>query len=259
MSKHLFVRSAVVFSAIGFLVIATAAPIVFGAEPVGKSAKLDCFSHPDGANYFALSLKPSAGIEAAAPHDVVLLIDTSASQTGDYRSDAIGTLHGVLSDLSPNDRVKLIAVDLNAVPLTESFVAPDSSEMTAALKKLDARVPLGATDMEKALTAAADSFQSGSQNARAAIYIGDGMSTACLLGTEKFDELAKRLLDGRIPLSSSPVGPRVDMQLLGALAMNTGGRVVSMGRDAAGELAAAVAGTVLWPEADVSWPSGFEV
>ena len=44
-----------------------------------------------------------------------------------------------------------MAVDLNAIPLTKTFVAPSSKEMADALAAFDARVPLGATDMEKAV------------------------------------------------------------------------------------------------------------
>ena len=77
----------------------------------------------------------------------------------------------------------------------ESLVAPTGPKMAAALQKLDARVPLGSTDMEKALTAAAASFPAGSKNAKAIVYIGDGMSAANLLGTEKFAKLAGDLAE----------------------------------------------------------------
>ena len=206
-----------------------------------------------------MSLSPGASAAAAGPRDVVFLVDTSASQAGDYRTDAIGTLNSALAGLGPQDRVKLLAVDLNAAALTDGFVAPTGPEMDAALKKLDARVPLGATDMEKAITALAESYQAGSHNARAAVYIGDGMSTAHLLGTETFNQLAEKLAEGRIASSSCPVGPRVDRQLLGALAGNTGGQVIDMGPQAGGQLAAAADATVLWPAGDVQWPQGFEV
>jgi len=253
MVKRLFVQLATVVAVTGLVVTCgSAAQLEVGA------ARLDYFAHPDGENYFALSLRPPA-IDAPGPRDVVFMIDTSASQAGDYRSDAIGSLNGALSTLGPNDRVKLMAVDLHATPLTEGFVTPNGAEMAAGLKKLDARVPLGSTDMGKAMTAAAESFPAGSENPRAVVYIGDGMSTANLLGTEKFEQLAGKLADARIAVSSCLVGPRVDRQLLASLAANTGGAMVKMSPTAGRELAAAADGTVVWPDKGVTWPDGLDV
>ncbi len=134
------------------------------AQSSTEAARLDHFAHPDGTNYFALSLRPPAMAEAAGPRDVVVLFDTSASQTADYRTKAIAALRSALSGLDAGDRVHLMAVDLNAAALTESFVSPGGPEMGEGLKKLDARVPSGSTDMEKALTAASDNYAADSQN-----------------------------------------------------------------------------------------------
>jgi len=41
------------------------------------------------------------------------------------------------------------------------------------------------------------------------------MSTANLLGTEKFAQLVKRLVDDRVPVNSYGIGPRLDLHLLG--------------------------------------------
>ncbi len=254
MLKHLSVCWSAAFLAGGLLAGAIA------AEP-GAEARLETFSHPDGENFFALSFKPGA-IKPAGPRDVVFLFDTSASQTSDFRTDALDALRSALAELAPNDRVKLLAVDLHAARLTEGFVAPDGREMAEALEKLDRRVPLGSTDMEKALVAAADSFADKTadrKHGRAVIYVGDGMSTANLLGTEKFQKLVDKLTGERIPVNSCLVGPRLDRQLLGALAGKTGGRIVEMGPDAGKELAAAADTTVLWPSEDVAWPTGIEV
>ena len=166
------------------------------------AAHMDTFSTPDGANYFALSMKPAAAVPAAGPRDIVVLFNTSASQMGEYRAKALEALKGFLAGLGAGDRVRLVAVDLNAIPLTKTFVAPDGSEMGEALKELDARVPLGATDMEKAIGAVVGSFGGESKNPRAAVYIGDGRSAANLLGTETFEKLATQLADARIAVSS---------------------------------------------------------
>ena len=142
----------------------------------GEAARLDGFTQADGSNVFALTIKPSIAA-ATGPRDVVILVSTAASQTGDYRAKSLATLQATLSNLGPSDRVKLVAFDLNAVPLTQGFVAPNSPEMAAALERLNQRTPLGSCDLEKALETAAKSF-SDSKSARAIVYIGDGSSRA---------------------------------------------------------------------------------
>ncbi len=139
-----------------------------------EAARLDGFTQPDGTNFFALELKPSVSADNG-PREVVILVDTSASQTGDYRDKSLAALQAALKDLSPQDRVKLVAFDMDAVPLTQGFVAPQSAEMKSAVTALQQRTPLGSCDLEKALEATVKSY-TGGNTPRAAVYIGDGSS-----------------------------------------------------------------------------------
>ena len=115
---------------------------------------------------------------------------------------------------------------------------------------LNQRTPLGSNDMEKALSAAAASFGGSTKNPRAVVYIGDGSSRANLLSPERFRPLATSLADRHIPVVSYGVGPRVDRQILGLLAQQTGGVVLDepqggSAADAGRRLAAAPAATVV--------------
>ncbi|HBO45326.1 MAG TPA: hypothetical protein DD670_15635, partial [Planctomycetaceae bacterium] len=195
-----------------------------GADSSTEAARIDVFTHPDGKTYFALSLKPTVETQRADGCDVIVLFDTSSSQVGKFREDALAALDSFLAGLRPTDRVRLSSVDLNAIPMHEAFSAPGSPELAAAVEKLKGRVPLGATNMEAAMMAAATSF-SGETKPRACVYIGDGMSAANILGTEKFAKLISALVDARVAVSSYAIGPRLDEQLLGALAGRTGGVV----------------------------------
>ncbi len=80
--------------------------------------------------------------------------------------------------------------------------------------------------MAKAVEAVVDSYRGQAKNARAAVYIGDGRSAAHLIEPDEFQKLSGRLADARIPLSSYAVGSRLDPQLLGALAVQSGGTVI---------------------------------
>jgi hypothetical protein len=184
----------------------------------------ETFARPDGSSCYSVSLTPQAAKPAAGPSDVLVMFDTSASQAGDYREKALETLDVLLGALGSQDRVQLTAVDLQAIPLTKDFVAPRSSELQAAVASLRGRVPLGSTDMDTALESAAAKFASteGTRN-RAVVYIGDGMSTAQLIGTTRMQQLVDQFVKSHIAVSGYAIGPRIDAILLGALASDTGG------------------------------------
>ena len=207
------------------LMALTLAAAAVAAPPAGdaSSAQLSTYDSPAGDTYFALSLPPLPKPQEAFDHDVVVLFDTSASQTGAYRDDALTALKTLLGQLGKSDRVKLMAVDLDAVPMTKDFVAPDSQEMKDGLAKLEGRAPLGSTDMRNAMKGAADGFAGAPTRPRSVIYIGDGMSQANVMQTNQFGETVKDLVEKRVSVSSFAIGPGRDLYLLAALANHTGG------------------------------------
>src|SRR3954447_10246746 len=159
------------------LAVAICSPAIALGEAL--NSRLATYSQ-DGQSYFALSLLSQTTADPAQKNDVVILVDTSASQVGRYRADELAAVQAVLSGLLPTDRVQLMAVDMKATPLSSGFVAPQGPEMQAALAKLNGRTPLGATDLEAGLrTAAAALAPEGS--ARTVIYVGDAMSKANVL------------------------------------------------------------------------------
>ncbi|MDX1945572.1 MAG: hypothetical protein SFU86_09190, partial [Pirellulaceae bacterium] len=92
-------------------------------EGVGRLAT---YEKAPGESYFALSVMPKVAADPAQTNEIVILFDTSASQAGTYRDDALAALGSLLRALGPRDRVKLMAVDMKAVPMTDTFVAPGS-------------------------------------------------------------------------------------------------------------------------------------
>ena len=258
MSKRNLVRC-VVLSVAMIAVCGAMNQLAVGADSSPIAAGIDTFSSPEGGDYFAMTLKPAETAPAAGGRDVVILFNTSASQAGEYRTKGLEALASILAELPVGDRVRLMAIDTNAVALTEDFVAADGPEMAEALAELHGRTPLGATDMKKALDAAADSFAGDANRQRAVVYIGDGRSAANPLDTEEFEQLIQKLVDAHIPVNSYILGVRVDRQLPGALAVQTGGAVILdtmelTGPEAGGALVAAAKENVLWPTS-VAWPA----
>ena len=214
--------------------------------------RLATYDNAAGDTFFALSLSAGSGVPTASANDVVVLFDTSASQTGIYRDDALAALTTMLGSLGENDRVHLMACDLNAIPLTDGFVAAQGPAMEAALQKLRRRAPLGSTDMRNALTAAAASLATKSNHGRSVVYIGDGMSRGGLLQHQRFADLVKTLSAARASVSSLAIGPQRDVNTLAAIANQTGGVVVVDSDDVSPQqtgmlLTRIVQATVLWP------------
>jgi hypothetical protein len=220
-----------------------------------------------------LSVTPDVTARAIeTPRDVIILLDTSASQTGDFRENALAAVEACVAKLGPQDRVQLMAVDLEAREMTSQFVAPDSSEIRAAIDRLKLESPLGSTDMEQVLVAATSKFDPARLRGRNVLYIGDGMSQANLLGSESFGKLIESLANAQISVSSYAVGPQCDARLLAALANYTGGNIyvaepivaandkgitearfaeenVRRGAEAGAKLASWVRAGVFWPDA----------
>ena len=183
----------------------------------------------------------------------MILVDTSASQTNLFREDSLLAVKTIVQRLDPQDRVKLFAVDLEAVALCDQFVEAGSKEMNEALAKLEQRTPLGSTDMVLALQAAVDSWQGVPENPRAVIYVGDGLSRANFFGDDEIKTLVGKLVERRAPVSSLAIGPARSIEFLAVMANQTGG---VLWLDSDEESSAQMAGTALAKAAQqtVFWP-----
>lgn len=214
------------------------------------------FEALDGYSYFALPLKASDLVRQRGPQDIVLLIDTSASQVGEFRTQSLDLAERFLKSLDSADRVQVVAVDIDSTPLTTGFLS-GSDAAAEAMPRLRQRFPAGSTNLGAALTAAAASIESGRSGA--IVYLGDGMSTAALVQPKEMSKLTTSLRERQIPVHSAAIGSRVDLQLLGILAEHTGGVVIQDEKDAnsatlSAKLVAAAKGAVEFPETlKVDW------
>lgn len=225
-------------------------------ERTNEAARLATFDSTTGETSFALSLLPRIETPASLPADVLIVVDTSASQTGLYQADSAELVEKLLGTLNAGDRVRIAAVDLDLVQLQPAagFVAPDSAEARAALAQLRERVPLGSTDLAGLLRQAPVQFapaEAGrNQNV---IYIGDGVSRGGLVHDANFGSLVDELAARRISLSSYAIGPERDVESMAALANMTGGNLFLDSDDpasldnGAANLARTVHGQVFWP------------
>lgn len=210
------------FGRLGLASLLLGAAGVWGnaAEPV---AELRSFAAPDGETYYSISLTADVPASPRADLDHVLLIDTSASQAGEYRRQTLEVVQNLLQALPAGDRVQVYAVDLAATPLTDGFVAP-ADALSTAFPILQRRVPAGATDMLGALRTSLAALSAG--RAGSIVYIGDGMSSAHLVGADDLRSTTDELRGRAVPVHALAIGPNRDVRLLGVLAERTGGALL---------------------------------
>jgi len=171
-----------------------------------------------GQQHFALALRSSSAPAEVRRH--VVLVDTSASQTGKFRDGSLQLLSEVLERLPAGHTVMVAAVDSSFAPLTNGFVVTGSEDLKQAVVKLSSRTPMGATNISSALR---QSFANQPAVPMSVLYIGDGMSAADQLSVQNLDALVDDMISHSVSFHALLLGPTVDTQLSGILANQTGG------------------------------------
>jgi hypothetical protein len=187
-------------------------------------AKLLQYRAESGETVQAVLLEAPRSADTLTVRDHIVLVDTSASQNGEHRVQALATLDAFLANLAEGSRFRLFAVDVAPQELTQGLTATTGTAADRARALLARRAPLGATDLGRALQTSLDV----AKNARNAsvLYIGDGVSGLRLIPAERLQALVEEFRTSKVPVTSYAIGPRRDLQLLGVLANWTGGNVV---------------------------------
>ncbi|WP_145308376.1 vWA domain-containing protein [Gimesia fumaroli] len=184
------------------------------------------YQNSEGEHYYALQLKADRlPASAHSGKQIAILFDTSASQVGEHRTQALDVLKSLLGELPNDSTIALYAVDVQCTPFVNQFVTPQSSQAKLAVESLTSRAPLGATDLSRALKTVMQGLQK--EQPRSIVYIGDGMSSARLISLPEMAALTRQLATQHIPVHSYAVGPQKDLQLLGTLGVYTGGVVLT--------------------------------
>lgn len=188
------------------------------------SARLLQYRAESGETVQAVLLNAPKSAEKSVVRDHIVLVDTSASQNGGHRVQALATLDAFLGSLAEGSRFRLFAVDVAPEELTQGLTATSGAAADRARALLARRAPLGATDLGRGLQTAFDAARKADNSA--VLYIGDGVSGLRLIQADRMQELVDGFRASQIPVSSYAIGPRRDLQLLGVLANWTGGNVI---------------------------------
>ena len=189
-------------------------------QPTAPEAVVFRTASLNGEQHFAVAIRSSLVPAELKRH--IILIDTSASQTGRFRDQSIELLSSVIDRLPAGHTVMVAAADSSVDQLTPGFVSAGSAELKQSVEVLSARTPMGATDISESLR---EAIGSDASLPLSMLYIGDGMSAADQLSLTDLSGLVDHLRSQQVSFHAFLLGPKVDSELTSILANQTGGTV----------------------------------
>lgn len=202
---------------LGFSALCHAVLAENGAKP---SEAVVIRSSGQSEPHFAFAIRGQSLAAAVRRH--VILVDTSASQTGRYRDQGIDLVASLAEQIPTGHSVMVAGIDSSFEPLTNGFVAGGSEKLKHAVDSLRRRTPMGATDLAASLRQTLSDTDAGPTSV---LYIGDGMSAANQLSLRQVETLVDDLTDRSMIFHAVLLGPKVDHQLSGILVNQTGGTI----------------------------------
>lgn len=183
-------------------------------------------------DFVAIALKATGDPVAVQRH--ILMVDTSASQTGVFRDLSLELAEQLVKLLPQNQLLEVFAVDTQATSLTGGFVKAGSNEAFAAIQMLKDRTPLGATHLGRVLNAVLAAAADGVQTS--VLYIGDGQSSAGLMQLSEVESLTNSMQTNNVAFHAALLGPKVDRELSGLMVNQSGGTLSVVADSASGNL-----------------------
>ena len=202
-------------------------PAVVRAE---DQTLMETYRTEAGTTFFAVGLQAAnlPGDLLPEAYEIAVIVDTSSTQTGNFRTASINAVRQVIAALPKNANVQIFKSDADTESLTGGFVSVnDTVALQESMQSLESVTPLGAGDLMAAFRAAADSFAKDGTATQVVLLVGNGNSDANLQDLE--DNLADVVLDFQsrmIVINFFGVGNTVNYPLFGQIAYQTGGQVI---------------------------------
>ena len=203
---------------------------------INKFSKLPALTYQmrNGDVLFAWQIKPKVDPTPARPRDVLVLVDTSASQAGRPLQQARRIVSALSKALNPNDRVNVWTINTPAAtkPLTKSFFpanAPEIQQAAAALTEVE--YGSGATDLKNGLNRALAAIVPDRSRQQLVLLLGDGESSFNPVSEEDRFAIGSRMDVQDAFFFAVPLGVKVNPQNLHGFAAYTGGAVVRLQED----------------------------
>jgi tetratricopeptide (TPR) repeat protein len=188
----------------------------------------------EGETLFAWQIRPALDPVPARPRDVLVMVDTSASQAGRPLQQARQIIHALAASLTPADRISVWKVSTPAAtaPLTKDYQAPVSEDVrTAAVALTEVEYGAGATDLKNGLARALATVQPNRGRQQVLLFLGDGESAFNPITEDDRVAIGSQMDNSDVFFFAVPLGLRVHPNNLHGLAALTGGAVVRLQED----------------------------
>jgi tetratricopeptide (TPR) repeat protein len=235
-----------------------------GANPLAELAADRFSANPvltyrggDGETYFALQVQPKLEPVSARPRDLLIMVDTSASQAGQALAAAKQLVRAIVDACAAEDRINLWTINIAAPgathSLTGAFVAPRSEQASSGLRMLEQEAGYGSVDLKNGLEEAIRSVPVKAGRQPILLYVGNGMSNARPLSEGERLSLAQQMVAKEMAFFPVPLGTRVDPTTLHGLASATGGapvrvRTTDHPADMVARIQIALAAPIFYPQ-----------
>jgi tetratricopeptide (TPR) repeat protein len=201
-----------------------------------KFSKLPALTYQlrDGEMLFAWQVKPAVEAAPARPRDVLVVVDTSASQAGKPLHQARQIVAALSGGLSPNDRLSVWVASTPAAtrPLTKGFLPPNAEEVhDAAVSLVETEYGSGATDLKNALSKAMAGIAPARGRQQIVLLLGDGESAFNPISEDDRVKIGAEMDARDVAFFAVPLGLKLNAQNLHGLAAATGGAVVRLQED----------------------------
>ena len=191
-----------------------------------KDFGLSLLTHrePGKDGYFLMLVSPKSNIsdQERVAKDIVFVLDTSGSMSGEKIDKAKAALKFGVESLSVRDRFNIISFSGEDHLMKAGLIAADSAGKQTGLKFIENLRAEGGTNINDALVSAFKQFQSGERPAMV-VFLTDGLPT---VGTTDVKQIIKNAMEANranVRLFSFGVGYDVNTNLLDKISADNRG------------------------------------
>ncbi|MCX5713102.1 MAG: VWA domain-containing protein, partial [Candidatus Omnitrophica bacterium] len=167
--------------------------------------------------YFMLLVSPGQLENRAMDKDIIFVIDSSGSMSGEKIGQAKDALRYCINNLKPGDRFSIVNFSTGISSFEDSLVTATKDKVNAALNFINDISGSGGTDINDALLTAFRMFNDP-QRPRMIVFLTDGEPTEGVVGLKDIVENVKQANTLKTRIFVFGVGDNVNTHLLDKLA-----------------------------------------
>jgi len=179
---------------------------------------------PGKDGYFLMLISPKSNIgeQQRVAKDIIFILDTSGSMSGEKITKAKAALKFGVESLSPHDRFNIISFSGEEHLMKANLIEAGAAGKEAGLKFIENLRAEGGTNINDALVAAFKQFQTNERPAMI-VFLTDGLPTVGPTDVKQIEKNVEEANRARVRLFSFGVGYDVNTNLLDKLSADNRG------------------------------------